>query len=84
MTPDGGEPLNKADRIAMIKELKRTNTTLIPSEVVSMKVWVFGDTAVMRSEHKPLHRRMLHVTHIFVKSNAFGRQTAAEGSASGD
>lgn len=83
VTPDGGEPLNKADRIAMIKELKRTNTTLIPAEVVSMKVWVFGDTAVMRSEHKPLHGRTLHVTRVFVKRNghwqiAFGQQTAAE------
>lgn len=83
VTPDGGEPLNKADRIAMIKELKRTNTTLIPAEVVSMKVWVFVDTAVMRSEHHPLHGRTLHVTRIFLKRNghwqiAFGQQTAVE------
>lgn len=83
VTPDGGEPLNKADRIAMINELKRTNTTLIPAEVVSMKVWVFGDTAVMRSEHKPLHGRTLHVTRLFLKRNghwqiAFGQQTAVE------
>jgi len=81
VTPDGGEPLNKADRIAMIKELKRTNTTLIPAEVASMKVWAFGDTAVMRSEHQPLHGRTLHVTRIFLKRNghwqiAFGQQTA--------
>jgi ketosteroid isomerase-like protein len=83
VTPDGGEPLNKADRIAMIKELKRTNTTLIPAEVLSMKVWVLGDTAVMRSEHKPLHGRTLHVTRIFLKRNghwqiAFGQQTVVE------
>jgi ketosteroid isomerase-like protein len=83
VTPDGGEPLNKADRVAMIKELKRTNTTLIPAEVMSMKVWAFGDTAVMRSEHKPLHGRTLHVTRVFVKRNghwqiAFGQQTAVE------
>ena len=83
VTPDGGEPLNKADRVAMIKELKRANTTLIPAEVVSMKVWVFGDAAVMRSEHKPLHGRMLHVTRVFLKHNghwqiAFGQQTAVE------
>jgi hypothetical protein len=31
--------LNKADRVAMIKQLKRTNTTLIPAEVESMQAW---------------------------------------------
>lgn len=88
VAPDGGEPLNKADRVAMIKELKRTNTTLIPAEVVSMKVWVLGDSAVMRSEHKPLHGRTLHVTRVFVKQGghwqiAFGQQTTVENTAPG-
>lgn len=83
VTPDGGAPLNKADRVTMISELKRTNTTLIPAEVVSMKVWVFGDAAVMRSEHKPLHGRLLHVTRLLVERSghwqiAFGQQTAVE------
>lgn len=83
VTPDGGPPLNKADRVAMIKELKRTNTTLIPAQVESMKVWVFGDAAVMRSEHKPMHGKMLHITRVFVKRDghwqiAFGQQTAIE------
>ena len=83
VTPDGGTPLNKADRVTMIKELRRTNTTLIPAEVVSMKVWVFGDVAVMRSEHKPAHGKLLHVTRLFEKHGghwqiAFGQQTAVE------
>jgi hypothetical protein len=83
VTPDGGAPLNKADRVAMITELRRANTTLIPAEVASMKVWVFGDAAVMRSEHKPLHGRVLHVTRLFEKHNghwqiAFGQQTSVE------
>jgi len=83
VTPDGGTPLNKADRVAMIKELRRTNTTLIPAEVLSMKVWVFGDAAVMRSEHKPRHGKILHVTRLFEKNNghwqiAFGQQTWVE------
>ena len=83
VTPDGGTPLNKADRVAMIKELRRTNTTLIPAEVLSMKVWVFGDAAVMRSEHKPRQGKILHVTRLFEKNNgrwqiAFGQQTWLE------
>ena len=83
VTPDGGSPLNKADRVAMITELRRTNTTLIPAEVSSMKVWVLGDAAVMRSEHKPLHGKILHVTRLFEKHNshwqiAFGQQTWIE------
>ena len=83
VTPDGGSPLSKADRATMITELRRTNTTLIPAEVTSMKVWVFGDAAVMRSEHKPLHGKVLHVTRLFEKRNghwqiAFGQQTWVE------
>ena len=83
VTPDGGAPLNKADRVTMITELRRTNTTLIPAEVTSMKVWVLGDAAVMRSEHKPLHGKVLHVTRLFEKHNnhwqiAFGQQTWVE------
>jgi ketosteroid isomerase-like protein len=83
VTPDGGPPLHKADRIAMIRELKRTNTTLIPAQVDSMKVWVLGDAAVMRSEHKPHHGKMLHVTRVFVKRDGrwqitFGQQTTVE------
>lgn len=83
VTPDGGPPLNKADRVAMIKDLKRTNTTLIPARVESMKVWVLGDAAVMRSEHKPMHGRTLHITRVFVKRDGhwqitFGQQTAIE------
>ncbi len=83
VTPDGGPPLNKADRVAMIKELKRTNTTLIPARVESMKVWVLGDAAVMRSEHKPVHGKTLHITRVFVKRGGhwqitFGQQTAME------
>ena len=83
VTPDGGTPLNKSDRVTMITELRRTNTTLIPAEVTSMKVWVFGDAAVMRSEHKPMHGKVLHVTRLFEKYNnhwqiAFGQQTWIE------
>jgi len=83
VTPDGGAPLNKADRVAMITELRRNNTTLIPAEVTSMKAWVLGDAAVMRSEHKPLHGKVLHVTRLFEKHNnhwqiAFGQQTWVE------
>jgi hypothetical protein len=56
---------------------------LIPAEVTSMKVWVLGDAAVMRSEHKPLHGKVLHVTRLFEKHNshwqiAFGQQTWIE------
>jgi len=87
VTPDGAPPMNKSDRIAMIKELKRTSTTLIPPQVVSMQVWALGDSAVMRSEHRPLKGRVLHVTRVFVKTSghwqiAFGQQTAIEGTAS--
>jgi len=83
VTPDGGPPLDKADRIAMIKELKRTATVLVPPKVQSMQVWPFGDSAVMRSEHRPRSGKTLHVTRVFVKRAghwqiAFGQQTTME------
>ncbi|MBZ5541244.1 MAG: nuclear transport factor 2 family protein [Acidobacteriia bacterium] len=87
VTPDGGPPLDKADRIAMIKELKRTSTVLIPPKVQSMQVWPFGNSAVMRSEHRPRSGKTLHVTRVFVKREghwqiAFGQQTTMEPSPS--
>jgi hypothetical protein len=47
------------------------------------QVWAFGDAAVMRSEHRPLHGKVLQVTRIFVKRDgrwqvAFGQQTTVE------
>jgi len=83
VTPDGGPPLNKQDRVVMIKDLKSKNVTLIPAEVVNMKVWVLGDAAVMRSEHKSHHGKTLHITRVFTKRSghwqiAFGEQTVIE------
>jgi ketosteroid isomerase-like protein len=83
VTPDGGPPLNKQDRVAMIKDLKSKKITLIPAEVVNMKVWVLGDAAVMRSEHKSHHGKTLHITRVFTKRSghwqiAFGEQTVIE------
>jgi ketosteroid isomerase-like protein len=83
VTPDGGPPLSKQDRVEMIKDLKSKNITLIPAEVVNMKVWVLGDAAVMRSEHKSHHGKTLHITRVFTKRSghwqiAFGEQTVIE------
>jgi ketosteroid isomerase-like protein len=83
VTPDGGPPLSKQDRVVMIKDLKSKNITLIPAEVVNMKVWVLGDAAVMRSEHKSHHGKTLHITRVFSKRSghwqiAFGEQTVIE------
>ena len=83
VTPDGGPPLSKQDRVEMIKDLKSKNITLIPAEVVNMKVWVLGDGAVMRSEHKSHHGKTLHITRVFTKRSghwqiAFGEQTVIE------
>jgi ketosteroid isomerase-like protein len=52
---EDGNPLTKADRVAIINKQKLGNTvtdigTVIPD---SMKVWVYGDTAVMSDEQQP-------------------------------
>jgi ketosteroid isomerase-like protein len=52
---EDGNPLTKADRVAIINKQKQGNTVTDIGYVLpdSMKVWVFGDSAVMTDEQQP-------------------------------
>jgi ketosteroid isomerase-like protein len=52
---EDGNPLTKADRVAIIRKQAQGTTVTDIGTVVpdSMKVWIFGDSAVMSDEQQP-------------------------------
>jgi ketosteroid isomerase-like protein len=84
---EDGNPLTKADRVAIIRKQKLGNTvtdigTVIPN---SMKVWVFGDTAVMSDDQQPTQGGPPYkAMRIWIKRDArwqlvYSQQTVIEG-----
>jgi len=80
-----GHPTTKPERIAAIREQKKTGTPVNPGPLKSMQIWVVGDAAVMTSDHataaaKPTPYR---VTRVWVKRDgrwqmAYSQQTTVE------
>jgi hypothetical protein len=67
--------LDKATRMA---ELRRKNMAgLAPTPLVSAKLFVFGDAAVLRSHHVANQAKPLEVTRVFVKRNGKWVETAS-------
>jgi hypothetical protein len=84
---EDGNPLTKADRVAIIRKQKLGNTvtdigTVIPN---SMKVWVFGDTAVMSDDQQPTQGGPPYkAMRVWIKRDArwqlvYSQQTVIEG-----
>ena len=67
----GYPPVPKSGRIAHVEDEKERNIPAILDAIHSMRLWVFGDSAVMISEHgvpedtKPL----LRIARVWVKRN---------------
>jgi hypothetical protein len=86
---EDGNPLTKADRVAIIRKQKLGNSVTDIGAVIpnSMKVWVFGDSAVMADDQQPTqggppYRAM----RIWIKREGrwqlvYSQQTVIEGSA---
>jgi ketosteroid isomerase-like protein len=86
---EDGNPLTKADRVATIRKQAQGNTvtdigTVIPG---TMKVWLFGDTAVMSDQQQPTTGgNPYQAMRIWVKRDgrwqlAYSQQTVIEHSA---
>jgi ketosteroid isomerase-like protein len=83
---ENGNPLTKADRIAMIRKQAQGNTTTDIGSVVpgSMAVWVFGDAAVMTDKQQPtVGGNPYHAMRVWVKRDgrwqlAYSQQTAIQ------
>jgi hypothetical protein len=76
------------DKPTRLGELKRANMAgLAPTPLVSAKLAVFGDAAVLRSHHVANQAKPLEVTRVFVKRDGkwvevVSYQTAVQGGAS--
>jgi hypothetical protein len=76
------------DKPTRLGELKRANMAgLAPTPLVSGRLFVFGDAAVLRSHHVANQAKPLEVTRVFVKRDGkwvevVSYQTAVQGGAS--
>jgi ketosteroid isomerase-like protein len=63
------DPSSKAGRMAVIRELETINAETFVAEVAWMKLWIFGDAAVMCADHVMPGRRRppYRATRIWVK-----------------
>jgi len=80
-----GHPTTKPERIAAIREQKKTGTPVNPGPLESMQIWVVGDAAVMTSDHATAAAKPTpyHVTRVWVKRDgrwqmAYSQQTIVE------
>jgi hypothetical protein len=73
------------DKPTRLGELKRANMAgLAPTPLVSGRLFVFGDAAVLRSHHVANQAKPLEVTRVFVKRDGkwvevVSYQTAVQG-----
>jgi hypothetical protein len=80
-----GQPSTKAERVAEIRAQKVSGRSTVPGPVQSMRVWVYGDAALMTAQHvsATAERRPYHGTRVWVKRNgrwqlALSQQTSIE------
>lgn len=66
VTPDREQPMDKAGRIALMRNFSQAGTAAPPA-VASMAVWVFGTGAVMSAEQESESGQMLRTTRIWAK-----------------
>jgi hypothetical protein len=65
---EDGRPVNKAERIATLKQQKQTGTRTPIGEAQVMHVWVFGNTAVqVGNQLTPTGAIPYHCTRVWVK-----------------
>jgi len=67
VTSNSDHPLDKHTRMAGLDQQKEAG--IAPFPLVSARMFQFGDTMVMTSQHQPAHDKALHVTRIWMKQN---------------
>lgn len=83
VTADRAQPLDKAQRLAALRSLRRTGQIDPPPAVVSMSLWVFGNSAVMSADQQSPSGEMLRATRIWARRDgrwqlAFSQQTLVQ------
>jgi hypothetical protein len=78
VTPDREQPMDKAERIASMRNFRHANATLPPPAVASMAVWVFGNAAVMSADQESQSGEMLRTTRIWAKRGGLWQLTFSQ------
>ena len=83
VTPDREQPMDKTERIALMRSFRRTGAAVPPPAVASMALWVFGNGAVMSADQESPSGEMLRTTRIWAKRGAqwqltFSQQTLVQ------
>ena len=83
VTPDRGQPMDKTERIALMRRFGQMGSAVLPPAVASMALWVFGNAAVMSADQESQSGEMLRTTRIWAKRGAqwqltFSQQTLVQ------
>jgi hypothetical protein len=83
VTPDREQPIDKTERIALMRNFRHARAAVPPPAVASMALWVFGNAAVMSADQESQSGEMLRTTRIWAKRAAqwqltFSQQTLVQ------
>jgi ketosteroid isomerase-like protein len=83
VTPDGAQPMDKAQRLAAIRKLRNAGRGELPPAVASISVWVYGNAAIMSADQKSRFGDVLHATRVWAKRDgrwqlSFSQQTLVQ------
>jgi ketosteroid isomerase-like protein len=83
VTPDGAQPMDKAQRDAALRNFRHAGQVDLPPAVASMALWVFGNAAVMSAAQESPSGEMMRATRIWAKRDGrwqltFSQQTLVQ------
>jgi ketosteroid isomerase-like protein len=83
VTPDGAQPMDKAQRLAAIRKLRNAGRGELPPAVASIAVWVYGNAAIMSADQKSPFGDVLRATRVWAKRDgrwqlSFSQQTLVQ------
>jgi hypothetical protein len=81
--PDRDQPMDKTERIALMRSFRHTGAAVPPPAVASMALWVFGNGAVMSADQESQSGEMQRTMRIWAKRGAqwqlsFSQQTLVQ------
>ena len=83
VTPDRDQPIDKTERIALMRNFRHARAAVAPPAVASMALWVFGNAAVMSTDQESQSGEMLRTTRIWARRRGqwqltFSQQTLVQ------
>jgi hypothetical protein len=72
---NSNQALDKPGRMADLERSKMAGYSPMP--VVSLRIFDFGNAAVLVSQHQPEHGKPVHITRVWIKRNAQWQEAAS-------